>query len=453
MHSFDVGFLAAYFALLVFICLTSGRTRSLEDYLISERDLGALQAAGTIAASKIGGSMLVAVSALTYVYGIGAAWLFAGFTVGYVVFFCFARSLKPFGDAHELYTIADFFFVRYGAPAGYLVTAITVGTLYGWLIVNIIGGGMVISQFTAMPFVLAVASMVIVVLFYVAIGGFAIVVKTDLTQIGGILLLVPLLFYLISEGGITQASVNFSQIPAATVVSFFLGGLFLPLGAPELWQRVYAARDLTAIRAGLIIGTLVYVGVGMILIAIGLIVRHRLPGLDPDAALPTGLSSLLPVGFSGLAMIVLFSAIMSSIDTALFAANQSLCLNFFGRILGWNKQTMVIWIRRLTIVVMAAAGLGAVVIGEVVDATLLLAALTITLGTMVLLVWTLPRLSAAAVTSGLALGSAGAVGGALVFGIAPELVILAILFSLFGSALGPFFARSMSTTIARRWRP
>jgi SSS family solute:Na+ symporter len=59
-------------------------------------------------------------------------------------------------------------------------------------------------------------------------------------------------------------------------------------------------------------------------------VHARFPGLSPEAALPTALTTIAPQGLRGLIVVGLLGAVMSSADTTLISASTILSLNVVG---------------------------------------------------------------------------------------------------------------------------
>ena len=67
-----------YFLFVVFIGIFPGRKSGKEVFLISGRNLGGFSNGLSIAASKIGGGLLVTYSTLVFTFGMGAFYIFVG---------------------------------------------------------------------------------------------------------------------------------------------------------------------------------------------------------------------------------------------------------------------------------------------------------------------------------------------------------------------------------------
>lgn len=330
LATLDYLFIATYFVIILTVGWLAGRKETKEEYLIAGRKLKFLQATTTIFSSKIGAGILLTYTALVYLYGLGALWYFIGAIFGYFIFYFFAKKIKRLSDEKQYYTLPDFFFDQKGRLTGYLVSIVVFLSMFGWVVVNFTGGVKVISEYSALNFKSSVILMGIVILTYLLIGGFKAVVKTDVVQTLGIFLLFILMIFLFFTPGnsLIPADFNLFSIPVGQIINFFLAGLLFPLASAELWQRVYAIKDEKNLKKSLILASFLYFIIGIVLLLIGLVIRARLAGLDADTSLIVGFSNLLPAGLAGLAVVIFYSAIMSSSDTYLFTSSASLTQDF-----------------------------------------------------------------------------------------------------------------------------
>ena len=63
----------------------------------------------------------------------------------------------------------------------------------------------------------------------------------------------------------------------------------------------------------------------------GLFVQSKFPDIVPETALAVGFSNLLPNYLIGIGLVILFAAIMSSLDTFLFVLSTSVSKDFFSK--------------------------------------------------------------------------------------------------------------------------
>jgi sodium/proline symporter len=321
----DYLIIAFYFLIVLVVGLMTGRKQEREEFLISGRKLNSLEATSTIFSSRIGAAILLTYTALVFIYGMGALWYFIGSVAGLFVFYFFGVKVKKMADDQKFYTLPDFFFYVKGKTAGYLATLVTITIMFGWVVLNFTAGGKLIAEYTPISYDFSVIIIGAIILIYLLAGGFDAVVKTDIVQTVGIFLLFILMVYLLTTSG-TKPELIFMDLfrtPILRVGSFFLAGFFIPMASPELWQRVYAIKDRRHFRRSLFLSSLFYIIIGFILLMIGLVIRVDLPNIEADTSLIVGFSRLLPIGLSGLSVVIIYSAVSSSADTYMFTAAAS----------------------------------------------------------------------------------------------------------------------------------
>ncbi len=359
LSTLDIVFIVAYFLLVVLIAYVRSRKGAPEEFLIAGRKLGILSTLSTINATKTGAILLIYV-ALLYMYGFSAMWFFIGVSAGYLLFIPFAVRLhKAHGKKH--YTLADYFFHSYGKVSGYCASAINIFVMLAWLVLNLIAGSKVLSFFTGLSFEISAAIVAAIVLVYLLIGGFKAVVTTDILQYFAIIFILLFFAIFLLQGiKIPAADWNLWGAGAPTIFGFFILGLLGPFAAPELWQRVYAVKDVSTLKKGIFYSVIIYLMVAVVLSLIGLAIKTQFPGIDPDTALVQGFANLLPAGLMGLAVVVFFAAFMSSIDTYAYTASSSFVHDF----LNFKKAKAV---RAIKIAITAIIVLGALIATAIQD--------------------------------------------------------------------------------------
>lgn len=160
----------------------------------------------------------------------------------------------------------------------------------------------------------------VVVLIYLFLGGFNAVVITDIFQYL-LMLFITIVIGISFTQGTTFLPEQLEPFRAggALVFGLILFGVLSVVGSPELWQRIYAAKDDKTIKYGMTISSLL---VGVIAIGLTLIVmatRAKFADLVPEQALAYGFINVLPPVILGFGLVLLFATIMSSADTLIFA--------------------------------------------------------------------------------------------------------------------------------------
>lgn len=330
----DAGLIIGYLLLLVFLSWRSARSRPAdgvsgeEHFLLSGRRLTLPAFVATLVSTWYGG--ILGVGEFSYLYGI-SQWVVMGlpyyvFAILFAVFFAGKIRENPaisipesvgsvYGPrASKLSAALIFVLVN---PAPYLLmTAVLASFMLGidgWYVV--VGVGV----FSAL---------------YVSWGGFGAVVRTDMLQVvlmygGFIVLLIFAWQYAGNPAGIwTQLPDTHRQPTGGQPVSYLLVWFFIALWTfvdPGFHQRSAAARSPKTARNGILLSILCWFVFDMLTLLTALYGVVILAGMS-DAVLiyPALAAHLLPAGLLGLFMLTLLATVMSTLDSFLFLAGQTL---------------------------------------------------------------------------------------------------------------------------------
>jgi len=319
-----IGYLVAVLAIAAY----SARRATPYDYLLSSRSLGFLALGASIAAGFFDSFVLVTFTAYVYFYGWPALTLFVGTAAGLLLFSVFAPQLRKEAGNHSYYGMSDYFEQRYGHGSAVVVSLINVVFYVALLLIQIIFGSTLLMEITGFSYGICILLIAATLLAYVGTGGFRAVIVTDIFQWGliGILLIVVAGFLLSAEFGPSMSYADWSG-SAGDAVGFLLIGCMASFAAPELWQRCFAARDKYSARRGVLLAAALFPVSGLILVVIGFTAATMFPGIDPQSALVHVFRESLSGGLSGVGLVLLLAAIMSTADTCLFVIAPTLVLN------------------------------------------------------------------------------------------------------------------------------
>lgn len=189
---------------------------------------------------------------------------------------------------------------------------------FSLILVQFIAGGKILSSIMNIPYSLAVLITGIVVMIYLLLGGFKAVIKTDFFQYILMLILGFLLLITLKNLDFSSTQFNLFAIGIGQIIGFTLLGAFVIFVQADVWQRAYASYSIKTMKKSFIIaGTLLLI-LGLSIGMIGINAKNVNPSISPDDALISGFGNLLPSGFLGLALILLFASIMSTLDSAVF---------------------------------------------------------------------------------------------------------------------------------------
>lgn len=436
MENFGIIALAVYGIALIVWALYMARERKAIEFLSASKKLGAISSAFTIFASKVGGGLILTYSALTFLYGWSAIILFLGFIFGYILFFLFAQKLHDATRDPSVIGMVGYYqkFAQTHSEEvriKLIVGLIAALSMFGWVITNLIGGGVLLSHVSGLSFNSAVALIAVVVGLYTGLSGFLAVVRTDAVQaIAIFVLFIIILGYLVLEvpsSAILQGNLSYDRpmMPYFQMGVFFVIGALFPFGSAELWERVIATESKTAVRRSLILASICYVIFGWIMTLLCLAISQELGVVDPNRGLFQGFLSLLPPAVAVLALIAFASAILSSADTFIFSTS-SLLAQAFSRA---DDQDPDRWTkaRYYSILVTIVGAALAVSLKDIVDVTMIFVGITLVLATMLAAASLIPNPVPA-----ISLGRAGIIGTASVIvsafwlGIGPVIVFAGV---------------------------
>ena len=241
----------------------------------------------------------------------------------------FAFKLVDESKAKNYYTVADYFTARFGKKVGLLVGLLTTLSVLGWIFTNLIAGGVLLSNLTNLSSLFTTITLALVIGFYLYIGGFDSVVKTDIIQYVALIIIAIVFSLVLVTGDFKTHEVITSTIPIGQIVGFILLGILFPMGSGELWQRIYASESKQEFKKSLVIASASYVFLGVVLSIICFkvlsISSSALPSKD-ELKLALGVENvvkdihpLLPFVW----LIAYLSAIISSADTFVYTTASS----------------------------------------------------------------------------------------------------------------------------------
>jgi solute:Na+ symporter, SSS family len=313
------------------------RRQSAESYWVANRNYGSGVVGASLVATIFGASSTMGVIGLGYARGLTGAWWSL---IGGIALVPFAIILAGRVRALGPYTLPDILKKAYGekvaVPAGMMI-AIAWG---GVIAAQLIAGGRILSGVFALDFQWALASVAVVFVLYTLWGGQVSVVRTDAWQlilfIGGLLISFVLLVLHQGEGSglwdkIPEGHLRF---PVSDVFGWYDVLVFYPLivglpylVGPDIYSRVFCAKDTRAARRAALMAAAVVIPLSFFLAFFGLLVRAKFPEIAPETALPKILDVIVPSGLKAVIVVGFLGTIMSSADTCLMSASTIVTLN------------------------------------------------------------------------------------------------------------------------------
>ena len=319
-----------YFIIIFFIGIRLRKKESTKEFLIAGRHVGTFQTAASIMA-VVGGMLLVGQTTLAYNMGFGAIWFWVGFSLGLVCLGLLSKKIKTIADKHNFLTISDYLFTKFDYKTGILGAIIFFIAFFALLVGQFIAGGSLFAPLLGIGYPLAVIIMGIGTLTYILLGGFKAIIKTDLIQFIIMFFVFILILFTIDIGELSIEKMGFTNIDSVSIVAFIIFGIFGVLVAADIWQRVFAAKNVKTIQRASYISAVLFIIFGISLTLIGIAAKNNFPTIESNQALYYGLLQLVPSVFLGITIIAILAAIMSTIDTELFYLSSSIARDFFYR--------------------------------------------------------------------------------------------------------------------------
>jgi SSS family solute:Na+ symporter len=282
---------------------------------------------------------------------------------------------------HHLRTVGDYLEFRYNASVRAVIAALLWAGSIFILAGQLLAIGSILQTVAHLPQAAGCAIGGAVIMVYFAAGGLASSARVNVVQLavklGGFAVALPIA--LAAVGGWQGLAAVRADDPAYW--AFWRTGppglMYLAsltpsfIISPGLLQKVFAARDDRAVRAGVglnALGLFLYAGVPAVL---GIVARGRFPELPSEnAALPAVLVYVLPPAVGATALAAVFSAEISASDAVLFMLTTSLSQDLYLRFIKpAATDDEVLRVARWTTLAAGSLGVGlAIALGSVVDA-------------------------------------------------------------------------------------
>ena len=350
-HWFAVALAVVYTTFLVAharLGLRAGKT--VAGFFIGDRRLGGAVIGVSFYATFASTNSYVGLAGKSYEYGL--PWLIMA---AMLVVFCWlswrivAPRMRRFAAAWGSLTVPDFLAVRFGSDrVRVAAAAVIVFSCLLYLIAVFKGAGNLLQVFLGIPYQLAVAVTLGLIVMYTMLGGFVSVVRTDVLQ--GSLMVVGsiLLFYFITTaaGGVgviaelpdepTRAhlvELN-GAIPFVVLIGIALAGSLKLLVDPRQVTRFYGLRDERSVRVGIWVAVIGILMIQFCLFPLGLYAHFLLDGVtDTDLVVPTLVNDpgVIPPLVGDFLVIAILAAAMSSLDSVLLVAASVASRDIFGQ--------------------------------------------------------------------------------------------------------------------------
>jgi len=373
--------IAIYFAIVITVGVLSRRKANrIDDFLVAGRKGSSVLVTGSLLATVVGGSATIGMAGLGFSRGLtGAWWLLVGCMGLVLAGLLFAGKIRSFG----LYTLPEMVERQYDRRVGLAASFLIV---IAWL-------GVLAAQIIASSRLMGILGMIspdswmiiftVIIIIYAVAGGQQAIIRTDIIQIVIVLagIVTCLAMVMINIGGwegLTAAlpaeHLDFPLSPRFGVGDLtsllLLVGLTYMVG-PDIYSRLFCARDEGTARVSLLRTALIMVPVAFAITIIGMGAAVLFPHIaSSEQAFPVIIGELLPLWAGGIVLAALLGAVMSSADTILFSAGTIMALDIIGYFRPADQRGQLFRSRWSIICLGATALMLALVLQGVIDALL-----------------------------------------------------------------------------------
>lgn len=359
--SATVAVLVAYLLVLIALAIWSRReTDSLSGFFLAGKKLPYWVVAFSTNATGESGWLLLGLTGMGYAVGAQAYWVVVGEVIGIALSWTLiSRRLKRLSDKTDSITLPDVIAARFNDSKHILrsiAVVIILTMVCAYVTAQMVASGKALSSFVGMDYTSAVIVGAIIIIAYTFVGGYKAVAYTDVVQgvlmLGG-LIIVPAVAVSTAGGWQSVTSNLAAQDPGLlsmwnitdsgfpgwiALVSFLAIGLPF-LGVPQLMVRFMSARDEDELKKARILSVIVILLFDVGAVTAGMAGRALFPGLDDaETIFPLLSTELFPPLITGVMMVVVLSAIMSTVDSLLLLASSAVVRDTLQKIVGSTRS-------------------------------------------------------------------------------------------------------------------
>ena len=357
----------------------SRESGSVAGYYVAGKRLPAWVIAFSSNATGESAWLLLGLTGMGYAVGFHALWIVLGEFLGVLLAWKYvARPFKEYTDRYDSITVPDYLESRFhdGGHVMRVISAVIILSMVtAYTAAQLTASGKAFGSFLGTSYAAGVWIGAAVILYYTTVGGFKAVAYSDLVQ--GVLMLACLaVLPIVGMAGVggwsalmegmraedpnLLALMGASGFSLAGIISAagFIAIGFAFLGAPQLLTRFIAARSQRDILQGgkIAVGCILVFDIGAVFS--GMAGRVLFPGLaDPETILPLMSTSLFPALFTGVFLVVVLAAIMSTVDSLLILASSAVVRDVIQQIFhpDVDERRLSLYGKGVTVIIGAAA--------------------------------------------------------------------------------------------------
>lgn len=324
LNTVDTVIIVVYFSIMfIFGIVAWKKNKTSEDYFVAGKSLGTFSLASMWLSSWIGGASIIGTATDAYNLGISGGWYVAILALGTLIFgLTFTQLVKRLGDKLHDITYPALITSRYGKKSGAVVIVCCFLANIGFLSSQLVAMGSMLTTITGWDAWTSFLISTIVTVIYSAIGGLLAITYTTWIQfiliiLGTVVLGIPLSAN--AMGGFGEISTlppewfDIGRYGWPTILALGVSSVFSFFTSMDSYTRSFAAKNSKVARRGTL-----WAALGVLCIAfgatyMGMAAKVLMPDMaDGSSAYAAIVVNYFPTGISGLVLVGVFAAIMST---------------------------------------------------------------------------------------------------------------------------------------------
>lgn len=363
-----------YFTFLFLFSLYMNRkTKTYEDYNIAGRSVSFFPLILTFVGTGVGGSTLLGYMENGYRFGMGQQWINITMLMAVIILvFFLLKRIRNLGEKHNMVTVGDYTSFRYGEKA-------RIPTVISFLFAYCAMTGM---QFVAIATILNLTIGLNLTL-GIFIGWALLTLKTyfgglktaiwhdvvngTILTLGMILLFITVLVFTGGWNTISETASSINQGNMMKVFNIDPSEVFvylLTLSAyqfirQDLWQRIWAAKNLKTAMNGYWISMVIAILIGTFAVAIGVFSRYGLDlgNIDPVLIYYSVVENVFPFSLAVVMIVVLLAGVISSADSFFIAGSSSIANDIIRPRLKQFDNTRMLFYSKISVLIVSVVAL------------------------------------------------------------------------------------------------
>ena len=314
----------AYFAVMAALGVVGyKRNKTSDDFFVAGKKLGTFSLAAMWMSSWIGGASIVGTSTDAYNLGICGGWYVVILSAGCAIFgLTFSKKVTQIGHKLQNVTYSAFLSSRYDSRSGMVVVICCFLANLAFLASQLVAMGSMLTTITGWEVSTCFIVSTVVTVVYSAIGGLLAITYTTWIQfililLGTVVVGIPLSGHIM--GGFDQLKTlppewfDLGRAGWGTTLALAVSSIFSFFTSMDSYTRCFAAKNARVSRRGSLWAALSILLIALGATVMGMTAKVLIPSIpEGSSAYAALVASYFPVGISGLVLVGIFAAIMST---------------------------------------------------------------------------------------------------------------------------------------------